>query len=72
MSVLFTPLTLRSMTLPNRIVLPAMVTRLSGEDGDSPSGVGLLSECVGVVRIRSFADTPGAGSDGPDILGFRV
>lgn len=30
---LFRPLTLRSMTLPNRIVLPAMVTRLSGEDG---------------------------------------
>ena len=33
MSTLFTPLTLRTMTLPNRIVLPAMVTRLSGEDG---------------------------------------
>jgi dimethylglycine catabolism A len=32
-SLLFTPLTVRSMTLPNRIVLPAMVTRLSGEDG---------------------------------------
>jgi 2,4-dienoyl-CoA reductase-like NADH-dependent reductase (Old Yellow Enzyme family) len=32
-SRLFAPLTLRSMTLPNRIVLPAMVTRLSGEDG---------------------------------------
>jgi len=32
-SPVFTPLTLRSMTLPNRIVLPAMVTRLSGEDG---------------------------------------
>jgi 2,4-dienoyl-CoA reductase-like NADH-dependent reductase (Old Yellow Enzyme family) len=33
MSLLFTPLTLRSMTMPNRLVLPAMVTRLSGEDG---------------------------------------
>ncbi len=32
-SLLFAPLTLRSATLPNRIVLPAMVTRLSGEDG---------------------------------------
>ncbi len=31
--MLFTPLKLRSVTLPNRIVLPAMVTRLSGEDG---------------------------------------
>jgi 2,4-dienoyl-CoA reductase-like NADH-dependent reductase (Old Yellow Enzyme family) len=31
--MLFTPLALRSITLPNRIVLPAMVTRLSGEDG---------------------------------------
>jgi 2,4-dienoyl-CoA reductase-like NADH-dependent reductase (Old Yellow Enzyme family) len=28
-----TPITIRTMTLPNRIVLPAMVTRLSGEDG---------------------------------------
>jgi 2,4-dienoyl-CoA reductase-like NADH-dependent reductase (Old Yellow Enzyme family) len=33
MSLLFTPLPLRGTTLPNRIVLPAMVTRLSGEDG---------------------------------------
>jgi 2,4-dienoyl-CoA reductase-like NADH-dependent reductase (Old Yellow Enzyme family) len=32
-SPLFTPITIRTMTLPNRIVLPAMVTRLSGEDG---------------------------------------
>lgn len=30
---LFEPLTLRGTTLPNRLVLPAMVTRLSGEDG---------------------------------------
>jgi 2,4-dienoyl-CoA reductase-like NADH-dependent reductase (Old Yellow Enzyme family) len=33
MSLLFEPLRLRTATLPNRIVLPAMVTRLSGEDG---------------------------------------
>jgi dimethylglycine catabolism A len=33
MSALFEPITLRTATLPNRIVLPAMVTRLSGEDG---------------------------------------
>jgi 2,4-dienoyl-CoA reductase-like NADH-dependent reductase (Old Yellow Enzyme family) len=32
-SLLFSPLPVRTMTLPNRIVLPAMVTRLSGEDG---------------------------------------
>jgi len=32
-SALFTPLAVRTMTLPNRLVLPAMVTRLSGEDG---------------------------------------
>ncbi|MDB4933624.1 MAG: putative oxidoreductase [Labilithrix sp.] len=31
--VLFEPFRIRSMTLPNRLVLPAMVTRLSGEDG---------------------------------------
>jgi 2,4-dienoyl-CoA reductase-like NADH-dependent reductase (Old Yellow Enzyme family) len=30
---LFSPLSIRSMTLPNRLVVPAMVTRLSGEDG---------------------------------------
>jgi len=33
MSVLFEPFPIRSMTLANRLVLPAMVTRLSGEDG---------------------------------------
>ena len=33
MSALFEPFAIRSMTLPNRLVLPAMVTRLSGEDG---------------------------------------
>jgi 2,4-dienoyl-CoA reductase-like NADH-dependent reductase (Old Yellow Enzyme family) len=31
--VIFEPFPIRSMTLPNRLVLPAMVTRLSGEDG---------------------------------------
>lgn len=30
---LFSELTVNGMTLPNRIVVPAMVTRLSGEDG---------------------------------------
>ncbi len=33
MSLLFSPLRVGAMTLPNRLVLPAMVTRLSGEDG---------------------------------------
>jgi 2,4-dienoyl-CoA reductase-like NADH-dependent reductase (Old Yellow Enzyme family) len=33
MGTLFEPFPLRGMTLPNRLVLPAMVTRLSGEDG---------------------------------------
>jgi 2,4-dienoyl-CoA reductase-like NADH-dependent reductase (Old Yellow Enzyme family) len=33
MSVLFEPFPIRTLTLPNRLVLPAMVTRLSGEDG---------------------------------------
>ena len=32
-SPLFEPFAIRGMTLPNRLVLPAMVTRLSGEDG---------------------------------------
>jgi 2,4-dienoyl-CoA reductase-like NADH-dependent reductase (Old Yellow Enzyme family) len=30
---LLSPITINSFTMPNRIVLPAMVTRLSGEDG---------------------------------------
>ena len=33
MSALFEPFVLRNVALPNRLVLPAMVTRLSGEDG---------------------------------------
>jgi dimethylglycine catabolism A len=33
MSLLLAPMTLNGMTLPNRVVVPAMVTRLSGEDG---------------------------------------
>lgn len=33
MNRLFSPLPLRNVVLPNRLVLPAMVTRLSGEDG---------------------------------------
>ena len=32
-SALFQPIELRNVVLPNRLVLPAMVTRLSGEDG---------------------------------------
>jgi len=32
-SLLFSPFPLRGLLLPNRVVLPAMVTRLSGEDG---------------------------------------
>ena len=30
---LFEPLDVKGMVLPNRIMVPAMVTRLSGEDG---------------------------------------
>lgn len=30
---LFEPLNIKGMVLPNRIMVPAMVTRLSGEDG---------------------------------------
>ncbi len=30
---LLSPLAINSMTLPNRVAVPAMVTRLSGEDG---------------------------------------
>lgn len=36
---LLTPLAIKSMTLPNRVVVPAMVTRLSGEDGFVNQGI---------------------------------
>ncbi len=66
MSALFEPLAIRSMTLPNRLVLPAMVTRLSGEDGFvndpirarytrySKGGVGLVVlEAMAVCSAKS-------------------
>jgi len=30
---LMSPLTMNGMTVPNRVIVPAMVTRLSGDDG---------------------------------------
>jgi 2,4-dienoyl-CoA reductase-like NADH-dependent reductase (Old Yellow Enzyme family) len=36
---LLEPLTVNTMTLPNRVVVPAMVTRLSGEDGHVNAGI---------------------------------
>ena len=54
--MLFEPFTIRTMTLPNRLVLPAMVTRLSGEDGVrlrvSDNGRGLSQEDL--AKARSF------------------
>jgi 2,4-dienoyl-CoA reductase-like NADH-dependent reductase (Old Yellow Enzyme family) len=60
MSQLFTPMTLRTMTLPNRIVLPAMVTRLSGEDGVVNDGiraryVRFAQGEVGLIVIEAMA-----------------
>ncbi len=49
---LFSPLTLRGLRLPNRVVLTAMVTRLSGEDGEVNPAL--------VERYRRFAQG-GAG-----------
>ena len=31
--LLLAPMRINGMTIPNRVVVPAMVTRLSGEDG---------------------------------------
>ena len=66
MSLLFQPFTVGSLSLPNRLVLPAMVTRLSGEDGFvnddirarytrfSRGGVGLLVlEAMAVHSAKS-------------------
>ena len=46
--VLFEPLSLGSIELPNRFAVPAMVTRLSGEDGFVNEGV--------IERYRRFAE----------------
>ncbi len=66
MSLLFTPLQVGSMRLANRLALPAMVTRLSGEDGHvnqaitdryvrfARGGVGLIVlEAMAVHRSKS-------------------
>jgi len=65
-SILFEPVAVGGMTLPNRLVLPAMVTRLSGEDGlvnadvraryarFAAGGVGLVVvEAMAVHRSKS-------------------
>lgn len=49
---LFAPLALRALELPNRIVLTAMVTRLSGEDGEVNQAI--------IDRYRRYAQG-GAG-----------
>jgi len=64
----FSPLRLRNLVLPNRLVLPAMVTRLSGEDGHvnddirarytrfSRGGVGLI--VVEAMAVHSAKSGP--------------
>ena len=52
MSLLFTPLQLNGMRLENRIVLPAMVTRLSGEDG-------LVNQAITDRYVRFAKGEPG-------------
>ncbi len=64
--LLFTPVNINGMVLPNRLILPAMVTRLSGEDGFvnrdirdrylrfARGGVGLIVlEAMGIHDTRS-------------------
>ena len=36
---LLQPLVINTMTVPNRVLVPAMVTRLSGEDGFVNPGI---------------------------------
>lgn len=52
MSLLFSPIRLGGMTLPNRIVVPAMVTRLSGEDG-------LVNDAIRDRYVRFAKGQPG-------------
>lgn len=68
MASVFSSLQLRGITLPNRLVLPAMVTRLSGEDGHvnddiraryvrfSQGGVGLI--VVEAMAVHSAKSGP--------------
>jgi len=48
MSALFEPLDINGMIIPNRILVPAMVTRLSGEDG-------FVNEDI-IERYRRYAE----------------
>lgn len=50
--MLFTPLSLGPLTVPNRIVVPAMVTRLSGEDG-------VVNEAICERYVRFARGEPG-------------
>ena len=57
---LFAPFELRGTTLPNRLVLPAMVTRLSGEDGhvndDIMQRYVRFARCVvGLIVVEAMA-----------------
>ena len=55
---LFDPLQLNGITLPNRVLVPAMVTRLSGEDGMVNEDIIArypASEAAGKARTRLAA-----------------
>ena len=57
---LFEPLEIGSMRIPNRIMVPAMVTRLSGEDGFVNQAIsdryaGYAAGGVGLVVIEAMA-----------------
>ena len=72
MSTLFEPFRVGSMLLPTRLVLPAMVTRLSGEDGlvnddiraryarFSRGGVGLRNAGGTLVESIAYGNAPAA------------
>jgi 2,4-dienoyl-CoA reductase-like NADH-dependent reductase (Old Yellow Enzyme family) len=57
---LFEPLAINGMTIPNRIMVPAMVTRLSGEDGFVNQAIsdryaGYAAGGVGLVVVEAMA-----------------
>ena len=57
---LFEPLAIGSMVIPNRIMVPAMVTRLSGEDGFVNQAIsdryaGYAAGGVGLVVVEAMA-----------------
>jgi hypothetical protein len=63
---LLEPLTINGMRLPNRILVPAMVTRLSGEDGRAYDASGRASPPSNSVAVEPEVPVFGDAAESKD------